>query len=100
MKGKLMTGYIIAQIEVTDPDKYKIYANKALPTIEAFGGEILVGGGEMAVLEGNWSKPGCVVLKFPTLEKAMAWYESEDYKQLLDLRQSASNATVIAVEGA
>lgn len=93
-----MAGYIIAQVEVTDPDRFKTYVDKVLPTIQAFGGEYILRSGEMAVLEGEWPMPFFVVLKFPNIEKAKAWYDSDAYKPLLELRKSASNSNLIVTE--
>lgn len=94
-----MAGYIIAQIDVTDPDKFKDYSSKVSPTIEAFGGEFVVRGGEMEVLEGDWALPRCVVIKFPSVEQAKAWHESDVYKPLLEMRLSSANANLVVVEG-
>ncbi len=93
-----MAGYIIAQVEVTDPDTFKTYVEKVLPTIQAFGGEYLLRCNEMEVLEGVWPMPFFVVLKFPSLEKARGWYDSDAYKPLLALRKSASSSNLVVTE--
>ena len=94
-----MTAYVIVQIEVTDPETFETYRAQVPPTLEAFGGEYVVRGGEHEVLEGDWSHPRTVVLKFPSVEQAKAWHASTEYEGPKALRQSASNANMIVVEG-
>ena len=95
-----MAGYIIVSVDVKDPDTYKTYAQQVAPTLEPFGGEFLVRGGAFTVEEGEWPRPRVVIIQFPSVEQARAWYESETYRPLRDLRQSASDANLIIVEGA
>ncbi len=95
-----MSAYIIVQVEVTDPEAYKTYAAQVPPILEKYGGEFLVRGGDMEILEGDWAYPRCVVLKFPDMERAKAWYASAEYEAPKALRQSASKGNMIVVEGA
>jgi uncharacterized protein (DUF1330 family) len=94
-----MAAYIIVQIEVTDPEIYATYRQQVPATLEPFGGEFVVRAGEMAVLEGDWPWPRCVVLRFPDLASAKAWHSSDVYAALKALRQTASQGNMIVVEG-
>ncbi|MEK9752107.1 MAG: DUF1330 domain-containing protein [Rhodospirillaceae bacterium] len=94
-----MAAYIVVQVDVTDPDTYDTYRKQVAPTIEAFGGEFVVRGGSMEVLEGEWPYARCVVLKFKDAETAKAWHSSDAYAPLLKLRQSASKGNMIVVDG-
>ena len=71
-----MTGYAITQIEVTNPEDYKEYLAKVTDIVTKFGGEYLVRGGEFQCFEGEWKYPRTVVIKFPSYEKALEWYNS------------------------
>jgi uncharacterized protein (DUF1330 family) len=95
-----MTAYVIVQIEVTDPERYKDYVGGVLETIEAHGGRFLARGGDLTVLEGTWPMPRLVIIEFPSLEDAKAWHASDAYKPLLDIRQAASNSNLVIVDGA
>ena len=95
-----MAAYVIVQVEVTDPDAYEVYKGQVPPTLDAFGGEFVVRGGEQEVLEGDWPWPRCVVLRFPDVASAKAWHDSEIYAAPKALRQSASKGNMIVVEGA
>ena len=94
-----MAAYIIVQIEVTDPETFETYRQQVPAIIERHGGEYLVRGGAMEVLEGDWPLPRVVVLKFPSMDQAKAWHASAEYKGPKALRQSASKGNMIVVEG-
>ena len=95
-----MAAYVIATIEVTDPDLYAEYRAQVLPTIERHGGRFLVRGGASEILEGSWRPSRVVVLEFPDSATARRWYRSEEYAPLAELRQRASVGHLLLVEGA
>ena len=95
-----MSAYIIVQVEVTDAEIYETYRKQVPSTLEAFGGEFIVRGGNMEVLEGDWPMPRCVVLRVPDMEKARAWHASDAYAGPKAIRQTASRANSIVIEGA
>ncbi|MDC0216025.1 DUF1330 domain-containing protein [Candidatus Pelagibacter sp.] len=92
-----MSGYAIFNIEVKNPEAYKEYVTKVKPIAERFGGEYIVRGGESKVMEGEWVYPRTVVIKFPSYEKALEWYNSEEYKPIKQIRldNSVSNGLII-----
>jgi len=94
-----MSAYIIVQVEVTDAEVYETYRKQVPSTLDAYDGEFLVRGGNMEILEGNWPMPRCVILKFPNMEKAKAWHTSEAYAGPKAIRQTASRANSIVIEG-
>ena len=94
-----MPAYVIVQIKIHDPETYERYKILAPPSIAAYGGRYIVRGGQTVTLEGNWQPPRLVVLEFPDLEKARAWWASPEYAEAKALRQSVSDADMIAVEG-
>ena len=94
-----MTGYAITQIEVTNAEDYKEYLSKVTDIVTKFGGEYLVRGGEFQCFEGEWKYPRTVVIKFPTYEKALEWYDSEEYKPVKPIRLANSVANGIIIKG-
>ena len=78
-----MSAYLLANITVNNPENYKEYVEKVKSIVEKFDGEYLVRGGEMSVIEGDWPHKRNIVIKFPSREKAMEWYNSEEYKPCL-----------------
>ena len=94
-----MSGYVIANINVKNPDAYKEYVGKVKPTVEKFGGKYLVRNGEFKVIDGEWKHPRTVVIKFPTYEKALEWYHSDEYKPVKPIRLANSEANGIIIKG-
>tara|TARA_B110000881_G_scaffold172435_1_gene156385 strand:+ start:91 stop:381 length:291 start_codon:yes stop_codon:yes gene_type:complete len=94
-----MSGYAIFNINVKNPEAYKKYIEKVFPIVSNFGGEYLVRAGEYKVMEGEWKYPRTVVIKFPSYEKALEWYNSEQYKPIKPIRLANSEANGIIIKG-
>ena len=94
-----MSGYAIFNIEIKKPEEYKEYVEKVKPLAEKFGGEYVVRGGEAKVLEGTWTYPRTVVIKFPSYEKALEWYNSDEYKPIKQIRLENSIGNGIIIKG-
>jgi uncharacterized protein (DUF1330 family) len=82
--------YLIVESQITDPEQFKAYMATAPEVVKAFGGEYLVRGGRMAVLEGDWHPPRLTVLRYPSLEAAQAMYSSPGYAAARALRAGAT----------
>ena len=95
-----MTGYAITQIEVTNPEDYKQYLAKVTDIVKKFGGEYLVRGGEFQCFEGEWKYPRTVVIKFPSYEKALEWYNSKKYEPIKKIRLENAKSNGIIIKGA
>ena len=93
-----MAGYLIADILVTDQEKYDEYRKVVPETIAKYGGEFLIRGGVGENLEGDWSPNRIIVLKFESLDRAKEWYNSEEYQGIIGLRFGASTGNAIIVE--
>ena len=94
-----MAAYLIVDIEVRDPERYAEYVKVVPATIARYGGKYLARGGRAERLEGEWAPRRFVVLEFPTYERAKEWWSSEEYRGPKVLRQSASVANMILVDG-
>lgn len=94
-----MAAYVIADIEITDPNAYEEYRQKVPATIAKYGGRYVARGGRVEALEGGWSPKRIAMLEFPSLERALEWYRSADYQPLVKIRQKASRGKLVVVEG-
>ena len=94
-----MSGYLIGTIDIKNPEAYKEYLAKVTDIVEKFGGEYLVRAGEYTVMEGKWDYSRNVVIKFPSYEKALEWYNSEEYKPVRQIRLDNSVGNFIIVKG-
>ncbi|HEY6908382.1 MAG TPA: DUF1330 domain-containing protein [Myxococcales bacterium] len=95
-----MPAYVVVDIEVKDPAVYERYKALAPPSIAKYGGKYLARGGATEVLEGSWKPKRFVVLEFPSMERARAWWSSPEYAAAKALRQACSSTSMVAVEGA
>lgn len=95
-----MRAYVIADVTVKNPDVYAEYRSQVLATVTKYGGRFLVRGGAWESREGDWRPGRVVVIEFPDMAAATAWYESPEYAPLIKLRQSASSGSLLMVEGA
>lgn len=94
-----MKAYVIVDVKITDPDRYGEYKKLTPGSLLPFDGKFVVRGGESETLEGTWKPGRIVVLEFPSMQKARAWWASEGYAPAKALRQSASVTQMILVEG-
>ena len=94
-----MSGYAIFNIKVNNAENYKEYVEKVKPTAEKFGGEYIVRGGDSITVEGSWEHPRTVVIKFPTYDKAMEWYNSVEYKPIKQIRLDNAESNGMIIEG-
>ena len=96
-----MPAYVIASVtEAHDAEALAEYRRRNTAAVEAHGGRFVVRGGEMEVLEGDWSPVRLVVMEFDDMDAARAWYESEDYQAAIPIRQGASTTGIVLVDGA
>lgn len=95
-----MPAYIIARVEVTDWNRYKEYTQATPAAIARYNGKFIVRGGDIVTLEGEPETRRLVVIEFPSLEQAKAFYNSPEYGAAKKLRAGAAIGQFIAVPGA
>ena len=94
-----MPAYLIAHLEVTQPEEFEKYRAVVPAVIERYNGRYLVRGGDMEVLEGDWRIPRLVIIAFESMAEAKRFYDSADYQEILPLRLAAAKGTVVLAEG-
>ena len=94
-----MSAYILAEVTITNPEQMAKYREWSTRAIQEHGAEILVRGGEVVPLEGDWTPQRLVVLKFKDLAAAQAYYHSETYTHARQVREGAGSIRMVAVEG-
>ena len=94
-----MPAYLIADVEITDPDGFKEYHDRMPEVLARHGVEYVVRGGETEVLEGDWNPTRLVILRFDDLEHARRWYLSDEYKEMTRIRQATARTKMLIVDG-
>lgn len=92
-----MSALWIAHVEVTDPDAYGEYAKRATGAIAAHGGVFLARAGRYVQLEGR-DRARNVVARFPSVEAAVACYNSPEYQEALSFARNAAERDLVVVE--
>src|SRR5215469_479109 len=91
-------GYVVGELDITDPVAYQQYAAKSSAIVAAHGGEYLIRGGKVTPLEGKPPKR-FVVIQYESVEKALEWYNSPEYVAARTIRQKAAKGHLFIVEG-
>ncbi|MEL6931241.1 MAG: DUF1330 domain-containing protein [Cyanobacteria bacterium J06600_6] len=95
-----MSAYVVAQIQINNPDEYQNYLAGFMPIFQRHGGELLATPkNQTIIVEGDWTYPSTVIMKFPSTEAAQAWSDDPDYKALAEYRNRSANSNLVIVEG-
>jgi uncharacterized protein (DUF1330 family) len=89
-----MSGYLIANYKITNPQAYKTYGAAVGPTILAHGGEILVAGPGSEIVEGS-PEPVSVIVKFPSVQALREWYDSPEYQAIIHHRLDNTEGSMV-----
>lgn len=92
-------GYIVVQAEVSNPEQYAKYSQLSPGIIARHGGRFLARGGRTETLEGPAGRSRVVIIEFPSVEHALAFYRSQEYQDARKLRKGAGDAQFVLVEG-
>lgn len=94
-----MPAYIIANVEVTDPDRYEAYKTAAQAAVAAHGGRYLLRGGDSTVVEGVFPGSRFVILEFRDRATAETFVNSPDYARARAARAGAAVMNMVIVDG-
>lgn len=92
-----MAAYVIADVDVLEPGPYKEYQRQVQATLEPYGGRFLVRGGALEPVEGEYRPKRLVVLEFPDVAAARAWYASPAYQAILPIRLRHGRASFLTI---
>ena len=94
-----MKAYVIATETIKDQAMFDSYRKEVVSTVAPFGGQFIVRGGNLSILEGEWPHPRLVIIEFPSRAAAEGWYKSANYQKVISLRLESSVGSVIIVDG-
>lgn len=93
-----MTAFVIVDVRITHAAKFEEYRKLVPATLPPYGGKFLARGGHVEPLEGEWDPKRIVVIEFPTVERAKAWWASEEYRVPKAMRMASAETRMIVVE--
>jgi uncharacterized protein (DUF1330 family) len=95
-----MAAYAVGRLSMRDPSWVKDYGQRTAALVDKHGGRYLVRATAVERLEGAEPLPSVVVvIEFPSMANARAWYADPDYAPLIRLRQTGSDLDFVLVEG-
>jgi uncharacterized protein (DUF1330 family) len=89
---------IAAYRSVSDPQKLAAYAELAIPALTPFGARVLARGNAAVAFE-HGLKDRTVIVEYPSVEKAIAAYNSDAYGQGLKALGDGAVRDIRIVEG-
>ena len=92
-------GYVIVELDVTDPEAFEEYRALSGPAAAANGATYLARGGAAELLEGTGDPKRVVLLEFADADAARAWYDSDEYTAARAAREGAATGRFVLVEG-
>jgi uncharacterized protein (DUF1330 family) len=94
-----MAVYMVFTRESTrDPAEMKTYSNLVGATLAGHPVKVLAAYGRQEVVEGP-EVEGVVILEFPSIEAAKAWYDSPAYREVREHRFRGAEYRGVIVEG-
>ena len=93
-----MAAYFVAFVDIKDEEKFRAYQGVAGDAFAAYGAKFLTRGGSHKVFEGPDENRTCVLVEFPSAEKATAFWNSPEYQAAIKLREGAAELQVLLLE--
>ena len=94
-----MPAYLIYRAHVHDAEAYRAYMARTPDAIAAFGGRFLARGGETVTLEGAPETARVIIVEFPSLDAARAFYDSAIYREAKTFRRDCADVQMVVVDG-
>lgn len=94
-----MPAYMISQVTVTDREKFEEYLARTRAVASRYGARPVVVGSQPRMLSGDADGHQMVfVIEFDDMAKLNAWHGSDDYGELVALREAGSRQRMVAYE--
>jgi uncharacterized protein (DUF1330 family) len=94
-----MVAYLIADLDIRDPEGFQKYRQGVSALIAKHGGEFLALGSELEVLEGDWQPHRLVLLRFPSKLAVRDFFADPTYAELKEIRIKTSKTIAVTMDG-
>ena len=92
-----MTYVVVSIKKVLDLEAFRDYAVKVTPIVERYGGKYVAVDKTPDVRDGEWPFVRTVIISYPNIAAARAWYDSPEYKEIIPIRKRAIDANIVMV---
>jgi uncharacterized protein (DUF1330 family) len=90
--------YMIANLVVEDPDRYRDYEKGFFPLLKRHGGQFFTYDDKTVTLEGEAPPPGrLIIFQFPSEAAAQGWYDDPDYQALSEHRRAGTKLNFLTM---
>jgi uncharacterized protein (DUF1330 family) len=87
-----MAAYIISRVKVKDPELMKEYAARSIALAKTYGASYPVRTNRVEALEGTYDGRRLIIIQFPDLASARAYWDSAAYQELREMRHAAADS--------
>lgn len=94
-----MPAYIVVEARLSDPKKFLPYTKVVPALVTKYGGEYIAIGGASEVLEGDWGDTKIVLHKWPDMQSARNFWNSDEYSEAKKIRAGTGTFRVMLVDG-
>ena len=93
--------YILANLKINDKDTYKVYEKGFFSILKKYGGEFITFDDNPIHVEGDSpiEQDRVILFSFPSTEKADAWWDDSDYKEISKFRRASTTITLTRING-
>ena len=82
-----------------NPEAMARYAAQVRGIVEAFGGVYRARHQAVKVIEGTWNPEFCTLIEFESMSRLQEFYQSEEYRPWLELRNNSGTGVIVVFEG-
>ena len=93
-----MGAFMFIQADISDPEQFMEYAKRAPALIAEHGGRYRSMRGQVEQLEGKPDNRKIVVSEWPSMDAAIAFWNSDAYQELKKVREGSAEIDVYLVE--
>ena len=94
-----MAAYLLIRIACDQPDLLQDYQSVTPAIVKKYQGRFLARGGKTVTLEGPLESRRLVIIEFPDMDAAKAFYHSPEYSDARLLREGVAKAEFVALQG-
>jgi uncharacterized protein (DUF1330 family) len=87
-----MAAYIISRVKVKDPELMNEYAARSIALAKTYGASYPVRTNRVEALEGTYDGRRLIIIQFPDLASARAYWDSTAYQELRKMRHAAADS--------
>src|SRR5512133_2327415 len=94
-----MVYVLVFQDKVRDRKMYDEYVRHVHPILAKYEGQIVSIDQGATPMEGMLAPKTVILATFPTAERAFAWYDSKEYREIVGLRHKSVKTDILLIHG-